>query len=209
MNKLLERILDIIANDAFPDEDKPYIIKEVIDTYNDNSKLCYPAGSRVELGWGDGYDCGYNQAKHDIGTSQQREPDERYDKGFEEGKAWCEAQLEAMTIKYGDAKSDLSNSDRRLGAIQKNYMELEQRCYEAETQYRTCYDEAYNKGHAEGYQKGLDEKAMQHVTDIFTVRKTSKEEGYQAGYRSCKNEVVSAVVNTINNLKHTTGGIPK
>ena len=148
MNKLLERILDIVANDAFPDEDKPYIIKEVIDTYNDNSKLCYPAGSRVELGWGDGYDCGYNQAKHDIGTSQQREPDERYQKGKAEG-------------------------------------------------------------YAIGYQKGLDEKAMQHVTDIFTVRKTSKEEGYQAGYQSCRSEIVSAVVNTINNLKHTTGGIPK
>ena len=70
-------------------------------------------------------------------------------------------------------------------------------------------DHFYNRGHAEGYQKGLDEKAMRYVTDIFTVRKTSKEEGYQEGYKAGRNEVVSAVVNTINNLKHTTGGIPK
>lgn len=171
MNALLERILNIIANDAFPDEDKPYIIREVINTYNDNSKHCYPAGSRVELGWGDGYDCGYSQAKSDIGTLQQRELDEKWDAGYLKGVSDAEAKLAPKHAAEMKVEHD------RAFSLGKNAGYEERKKHVQVNQ-----DHFYNKGHAEGYQKGLDEKAMQHVTDIFTVRKESKEEGYQKGY---------------------------
>lgn len=146
MNKLLERILNIIANDAFPDEDKPYIIKEVIDTYNDNSKHCYPAGSRVELGWGDGYDCGYSQAKSDIGTLQRRELDAKWDAGYLKGVSDAEAKLAAKHA------TELASTHNIAFGLGKNagYEERKKHVQVSE-------DHFYNKGHGEGYQKGKAE----------------------------------------------------
>lgn len=143
MNKLLERILDIIASDAFPDEDKPYIIREVVSSWNE-AKEQVP--HTLNQGYDEPYSKGFEAGKQSAWDLQQRELDAKWDAGYLKGVSDAEAKLAAKHA------TELASTHNIAFGLGKNagYEERKKHVQVSE-------DHFYNKGHGEGYQKGKAE----------------------------------------------------
>lgn len=219
MNALLERILNIIANDAFPDEDKPYIIREIVAAWNE-AKDQIP--HTLNQDYGDGYKDGYEQAKDNIGTLQQRELDEKWDSGYLKGVSDAEAKDQipgANGTWYDEKYVDKLGDDKYkegFGAGEKvKHAQLFEELYAAVStitnqQFKNNgslatiaghniylkqhMDDAYDKGVKDGMREGF--KSGVHTSDTRHKEELDKisNDKWLEGYNQAKEEYAAEVL---------------
>lgn len=153
MNKLLERILDIIANDAFPDGDKPYIIREVVASWNE-AKDQVPDTNET---W---YD-----EKH-----VEAEKEKSYKEGYHKG-------ISVAMQKFNEKPASLKMfpTETQVGIIYRNGFEagFEKGKQSALYLQQRELDERWDAGYSKGFAGAKEEVAGAVVSAINNTKYTT------------------------------------